>query len=212
MMPTSKRVRSALVAALTPMVMICVAAPAASAQLPEAPPIQTYPGDPGRLGDPASWRTPEFNRDNGMVSIGAEFAYAAGYSGTGVNIGIVDSGFFAGHMREHGSLDTNYAVGDRFFSVEAQGGETGLTTGFYDPAFNDSHGTHVSGTVAASRDGVGETQRRTLRPTCTGSHSTPTSTSATRTRPTACSTACCHRRDAGADAGQRLPRATSTEP
>ena len=38
-----------------------------------------------------------------MVSIGAEFAYAAGYSGTGMNIGIVDSGAFAGHMREHGS-------------------------------------------------------------------------------------------------------------
>ena len=75
-----------------------------------------------------------------------------------MNIGIVDSGFFAGHMREHGSLDTNYAVGDRFFSVQAQGGETGPTPGFYDPAFNDSHGTHVSGTVGASRDGVGETQ------------------------------------------------------
>jgi subtilase-type serine protease len=42
--------------------------------------------------------------------------------------------------------------------VEAQGGETGPTPGFYDPAFNDTHGTHVSGTVGASRDGVGETQ------------------------------------------------------
>ena len=92
------------------------------------------------------------------MSIGAEFAYAAGYSGAGMNIGLVDSGFFAGHMREHGSLDTNYAVGDRYFSVVAQGGETGPTPGFYDPAFNDTHGTHVSGTVGASRDGVGETQ------------------------------------------------------
>ena len=92
-----------------------------------------------------------------MLSIGAEFAYAAGYSGTGMNVGIVDSGVFAGHMREHGSLDTNYAIGDRFFSVVAQGGDTGPTPGFYDPAFNDSHGTHVSGTVGASRDGVGET-------------------------------------------------------
>ena len=75
-----------------------------------------------------------------------------------MNIGIVDSGSFAGHMREHGSLDTNYTVGDRFFSVVAQGGDTGPTPGYYDPAFNDLHGTHVSGTVAASRDGVGETQ------------------------------------------------------
>jgi subtilase-type serine protease len=140
------------------MVAPCVFAQPAMAQLPKPSPINTYVGDPGRLGDPASWRTPEFNRDAGLVSIGAEFAYAAGYSGTGMNIGIVDSGFFAGHVREHGSLDTKYATGDRYFSVEAHGGETGPTPGFYDPAFNDLHGTHVSGTVGASRDGVGETQ------------------------------------------------------
>jgi autotransporter-associated beta strand protein len=151
------RVKSALIVALVPMVVACVAAQPAPAQLSvPPPPIKSYAGDPGRPGDPASWRTPEFTRDNGMVSIGAEFAYAAGYSGTGMNIGIVDSGFFAGHMREHGSLDTNYAIGDRYFSVVAQGGDTGPTPGFYDPAFNDSHGTHVSGTVGASRDGVGE--------------------------------------------------------
>ncbi len=40
----------------------------------------------------------------------------------------------------------------------AKGGQTGPTPGFYDPAFNDTHGTHVSGTIAASRDGIGETQ------------------------------------------------------
>jgi autotransporter-associated beta strand protein len=155
----TKRVQTALIVGLVPMVMACVAAQPARAQLSVPPPlVQSYAGDPGSPGDPASWRTPEFLRDNGMLSIGAEFAYAAGYSGTGMNIGIVDSGFFAGHMREHGSLDTNYAIGDRYFSVEAQGGDTGPTPGFYDPAFNDSHGTHVSGTVGASRDGVGETQ------------------------------------------------------
>jgi autotransporter-associated beta strand protein len=154
----TKRVKFALIAALVPIAAACVAAQPAAAQLSvPPPPIRSYAGDPGSPGDPASWRTPEFLRDNGMLSIGAEFAYAAGYSGTGMNIGIVDSGFFAGHMREHGSLATNYAIGDRYFSVLAQGGETGPTPGFYDPAFNDSHGTHVSGTVGASRDGVGET-------------------------------------------------------
>src|SRR4051812_29663891 len=153
-MSTRRRVGTALLVALP-----LLAAKPAHAQLSVPPaPITTYPGDPGRVGDPASWRTPEFLRDNGMLSVGAEFAYAAGYSGTGMNVGIVDSGFFAGHMREHGSLDTNYTVGDRYFSVAAQGGDTGPTPGFYDPAFNDSHGTHVSGTVGASREGVGETQ------------------------------------------------------
>ncbi len=131
----------------------------ATAGLSESPPpIETYEGDPGRLGDPASWRNAEFLRDNGLVSIGAEYAYAAGYAGQGMNIGMVDSGFFADHMREHGSLDTNYAIGDRYHSVVAQGGETGPTPGTYNQAFNDSHGTHVSGTIAASRDGVGQTQ------------------------------------------------------
>jgi subtilase-type serine protease len=141
-----------------------VAAPPAVAQLSVPPaPIETYDGDPGRLGDPASWRTPEFLRDNGMLSISAEYAYAAGYAGQGENIGMVDSGTFAGHMREHGSKDTNYAVGDRYHSVEAQGigdaeSTTPLTGGFYNQAINDTHGTHVSGTIGASRDGVGETQ------------------------------------------------------
>jgi len=135
-----------------------VATQPASAQLSAPPaPIKTYPGDPGRAGDPASWRTPEFLSDDGLLSIGAEFAYAGGYSGTGMNVGIVDSGYFAGHVREHGSLDTNYRVGDRYHSVTAQGGKTGPTPGFFDQAFNDSHGTHISGTVAASRDGTGET-------------------------------------------------------
>jgi autotransporter-associated beta strand protein len=151
-------VKTALLAALTSTAMTCVAAQPAPAQLSAPPPpIKSYAGDPGRLDDPASWRTPEFLRDNGMLSIGAEFAYSAGYAGQGTNIGVVDSGFFAGHVREHGSLDTNYTVGDRFFSVLAQGGQTGPTPGFYDPAFNDSHGTHVTGTVGASRDGVGQT-------------------------------------------------------
>ena len=204
----TKRGKAALVAASVPMVAVCIAAQPATAQLSAPPPqIQSYAGDPGRLGDPASWRTAEFLRDNGMLSVGAEFAYAAGYSGSGMNIGIVDSGVFAGHMREHGSLDTNYTVGDRYFSVEAQGGDTGPTPGFYDPAFNDSHGTHVSGTVGASRDGVGEThalrtrsqhaRRRVQQRHLPGQHAQDRRRVL---RPPA------GYRDPGADAGQRLPR------
>ena len=61
------------------------------------------------------------------------------------------------HIREHGSYDNNYTVGDRFFAVVAQGVGTPsdhrADRGLLNPAFNDSHGTHVSGTIAASRDG-----------------------------------------------------------
>jgi autotransporter-associated beta strand protein len=153
------RLKKTPLAALMPLVVACLAAESAIAQLSvPPPPINSYVGDPGRAGDPASWRTPEFLRDNGMLSMGAEFAYAAGYSGSNASIGVVDSGSFALHIREHGSLSNNYAIGDRYIWVEAQGGATELTSGAYNQAFNDSHGTHVSGTVGASREGVGETQ------------------------------------------------------
>src|SRR3954453_9612141 len=112
-MSGAKRVRTSLTAGVA---LACLTAAPASSQLSVAPPpIKSYDGDPGRLGNPASWRTPEFLRDNGMLSIGAEFAYAAGYAGQGMNVGIVDSGVFAGHVREHGSYDTQYAIGDRYF-------------------------------------------------------------------------------------------------
>lgn len=157
-MATTRYVRTSLLVAVTSVAVLVpsVVSQSALAQAPKSAPVTSYDGDPGRIGDPASWRTPEFMRDAGLLAMGAEYAYAAGYSGTGVNIGIVDSGFFAGHVREHGSYATNYAIGDRYHSVTSQGGYTGPTPGYYDPAFNDTHGTHVSGTVGASRDGVGD--------------------------------------------------------
>lgn len=136
-----------MIVGLAPVVVLSVAASPALAQPSPRPPITSYEGDPGRLGDPAGWRTPEFLSDNGLVSIGAEYAYAAGFAGGGMNIGLVDSGFYGGHQREHGN---------RFVPVVARGGRTEPTSGLWNPAFNDSHGTHVSGTVGATRDGVAD--------------------------------------------------------
>ncbi|MDQ0073120.1 subtilase-type serine protease [Variovorax boronicumulans] len=101
--------------------------------------IQTYAGDPGMIGAPASWRTAEFMRDWGLVAMGTEYAYAAGVSGAGIRIGEVDSGYDASHpefpvSRYHGVL-------------------VGAIPGAYDGVYNDRHGTHVGGTIAASRDG-----------------------------------------------------------
>ena len=101
--------------------------------------ITSYPGDPGQLGNPASWRTPEFLRSYGLRAMGAEFAYAAGYAGEGVRIGLVDSGFYFAHPELPASRFTPVAVGS--------------VTGVWNPAVNDSHGTSVSGLVGGSRDG-----------------------------------------------------------
>jgi len=124
------------------------------------PPISSYPGDPGKLGDPASWRTAEFLRDWGLRTLGAEYAYAAGFAGQTMNVGVVDSGYFAanpantppipvGWLPEHADVAGN----DRWISVTATGGTTGPTPGFFNQSYNDTHGTHVSGTVGARRDG-----------------------------------------------------------
>lgn len=53
---------------------------------------QTAPRDPGQVGNPESWRTDEFKLDWGLGAIGAEYAYARGLSGAGINAGIMDDG------------------------------------------------------------------------------------------------------------------------
>jgi autotransporter-associated beta strand protein len=134
----------------------------ADALIPVAPPpISSYAGDPGTIGNPASWRTTEFLRDWGLRAMSAEFAYAAGFAGQNTNVGVVDSGYFAtnpanvppipvGWLPEHADAT---GVNDRWISVTVTGGTTGPTPGFYNQSYNDTHGTHVSGTVAARRDG-----------------------------------------------------------
>ncbi|CAN5309772.1 hypothetical protein BH11PSE9_BH11PSE9_06560 [soil metagenome] len=105
--------------------------------------IDTYVGDPGTLGDPASWRTDEFKSDWGLAALGAEFAYARGFSGKGVKVGLVDSGYFNLHPELNSS---------RYHGVEVNG-----IAGAWNGTYNDTHGTHVSGTVGAARDGLATT-------------------------------------------------------
>ena len=131
-MQTSHRFRPSRLTAL--MLAAFAAVPAAEAQQ-----VTTYPGDPGRLGDPASWRTPEFQRSFGPRAMGAEFAYARGYGGNGIRIGLIDSGFF----NNHPDLPPS-----RFTPVTVNG-----IDGTWNRAYNDTHGTNVAGQVGASRDG-----------------------------------------------------------
>ncbi|QVN04172.1 autotransporter domain-containing protein [Pseudomonas rhodesiae] len=103
----------------------------------------------GQPGNPASWRSAEYLSDWGLDRLHANEAYAAGIDGSGVKIGALDSGFDANHPE---------ADKARFHPVTATGtyvdGTPFNTTGALNPN-NDSHGTHVTGTLGAARDGVG---------------------------------------------------------
>ncbi|MBP0938483.1 autotransporter domain-containing protein [Pseudomonas alliivorans] len=103
----------------------------------------------GRLGDAASWRSAEFQSDWGLGRIQAEHAYAAGITGAGVKIGALDSGYDPSHPE---------ASPSRFHAVTASGtyvdGSPFSVTGAINPN-NDTHGTHVTGTMGAARDGAG---------------------------------------------------------
>lgn len=103
----------------------------------------------GKVGDPGSWRSAEFQSDWGLDRMKANEAYASGITGSGVKIGALDSGFDPNHPE---------ASKDRYHAVTASGtyvdGSPFTTTGALNPN-NDSHGTHVTGTMGAARDGVG---------------------------------------------------------
>ncbi|KRE14705.1 hypothetical protein ASE66_15265 [Bosea sp. Root483D1] len=94
---------------------------------------------PGLLTDPNSWRTPEYKAQWGLETIRAANAYARGVDGTGVLVGIIDSGIFAGHSEFIG----RYGGGYDYQSETAQAIDRG------------GHGTMVASVIAANRDGKG---------------------------------------------------------
>ncbi|CAK9885965.1 MAG: Extracellular serine protease [Candidatus Erwinia impunctatus] len=92
-----------------------------------------------KLNDPQSWINDEFLAMGGLQSIGAEYAYARGYNGTGVKIGIFDDAVFT-HPEFDGRLD-KVDANESYFSD--------------DPGYLSfsAHGTHVAGIAAAARNG-----------------------------------------------------------
>lgn len=91
----------------------------------------------------SSFETPEYYAQAGLQQINAAEAYALGYTGSGVTVGVVDSGIAAAHPE---------------FLDRLAGGYDFFTNQFMDPGRNYDgygHGSHVSGIIAARRDGVG---------------------------------------------------------
>lgn len=115
----------------------------------------------------ASWETDEYKKDWGLGALNASSAYALGYNGAGIAVGVMDSGAL---LYKHPELD-----GDRFHAVKVDNQSYGSSgnrypqdptdDGVYTPdsevpvsgewqmGMNDSHGTHVTGTVGGNRDG-----------------------------------------------------------
>lgn len=88
--------------------------------------------------DPRSFETPEYNRSRALAPIGASTLYAAGGTGAGVTVGIIDTGIDPGHPEFAGAIHS--ASRDLL-----RGG--GLADG-------SGHGTAVAGLVGARRNGV----------------------------------------------------------
>lgn len=121
----------------------------------------------GIIGDKTSWESAEYQKDWGLAAMKASSAYTLGFYGQGVKVGVMDSGAL---LFAHSDLD-----GNRFHAVNASGeyGSSGLRypqsaagsqrpyqegeafdiSGEWIKDVNDGHGTHVTGTVGANRDG-----------------------------------------------------------
>lgn len=115
-----------------------------------------------------SWETAEYKKDWGLTAMNASSAYALGYHGQGVAVGVMDSGallqkhselagdrFHASHNQgQYGSTGNRYPQGaGSQFDGKYESGQDYDVTGDWVLNMNDSHGTHVTGTVGANRDG-----------------------------------------------------------
>jgi subtilase-type serine protease len=151
----------------------------------------SYAGDPGYVAAfPAdfataksSWETPEYLRSWGLAAEKASTAYALGYYGQGVTVGMIDSGHNLNHQEFQGNRFTAAVVqgvyGSSGFRYRSNGrpanpfyaGESFYMTGMlYDgvvtPAtatpvypgasttYNGGHGTAMLGILGANRDGA----------------------------------------------------------
>lgn len=89
--------------------------------------------------DPQTWRTPEFKAQWGLAAIHAEYAYMLGFDGSGVKVGLIDTGLDISHSEFIGRYTEGFTFDpEKPWNFIAEG-----------------HGTKVASVIAANRDGVG---------------------------------------------------------
>jgi len=81
----------------------------------------------------------EYDSVWGVVKIGAPALHSGGNTGAGIKVCVIDSGIDTNHP----DLAANYKGGYDYVNNDS------------DPADDNGHGTHVAGTIAAVRDGLG---------------------------------------------------------
>ncbi len=134
--------------------LLCCLASLGTAQA--APYVET-----GKLGDAASWRSTEFKADWGLGAVRADTAYAAGYTGKGVKLGIFDQPVYAQHpeFASPGKVVTVVTEGIRQYTdpyIPVKAGDAFRYDGTPSLGSNGklgNHGTHVGGIAAGNRDG-----------------------------------------------------------
>nr|WP_154744432.1 autotransporter serine protease [Pseudomonas karstica] len=115
----------------------------------------------GKLGDASSWHSNEFKADWGLGAVNADTAYAAGYTGKGVKLGIFDQPVYTQHpeFASPNKVVTIVTEGIRQYTdpyIPVKAGDAFRYDGTPSLGSNGklgNHGTHVGGIAAGNRDG-----------------------------------------------------------
>ncbi|MDE0245532.1 MAG: S8 family serine peptidase [Gammaproteobacteria bacterium] len=117
---------------------------------PDRPDPTSFPDDPGLTAAQEAERmaisgSPEFSDQWSLSEIRADYAYARGYTGAGVTVGIIDTGADPDHVAFEGKLHPQSAIASQFCPDG--------TCSFSAIRDTGTHGTAVGGLIAGARLG-----------------------------------------------------------